>query len=162
MLESSRGTGGVLTPEEMARAQRLQDENATLHESNTLLRSENGRMRREVEELRKGLTGLQQEREPLLRQIRCAEEGMRAWGWCRLLESMRWWLGWGSRLWGGWRGHSATGRCLRQLCCTLHAQHAAWPASHVPAVLAPLHLPRQHIPVFMSHTPPPPLPGCTQ
>lgn len=72
LLESTRGTGGVLTPEEMARAKRLQDENATLHESNTLLRSENGRMRREVEELRKGLAGLQQEREPLLRQIRCA------------------------------------------------------------------------------------------
>jgi hypothetical protein len=65
----------------MARAQRLQDENATLHESNTMLRSENGRLRREVEELRKQLALLQQERVPMLKQIRCARQpaGLQLW-----------------------------------------------------------------------------------
>jgi hypothetical protein len=79
VLEAARGTGGVLSAAEMARAQRLQDEAATLHESNTLLRGENGRLRREAEEARARCAALQAEREPLLQRVGCAPLAPGGW-----------------------------------------------------------------------------------
>jgi hypothetical protein len=115
VLEAARCASGVLSPAGMARSQRLQDEAATLHESNTLLRGENVRLRREAEEARARVAALQQEREPMLQRIGCAQHPP------GLLLPGRGGLGWGGAgrsglvCWGGRRQRQILGLLQMQL-----------------------------------------------